>query len=437
MKHFQYAILSCAALASMFSACSDVDDAISDLDGIYAAPTDLEITSATISDKTKEGTLRTYTIDFATKQGTTVTLALVSSQYFLPTNGYTYAAAGTAKNGNFTDGSTIGNSVITSGTLALTQDGDNYTISRCSLFGSDGAAYRLQGSAVLEFLPDDPTALTVLKGVTNNGDGTITVVASTGGYVEGFDMTTYQPTYTGEGNDIQIVFNTAELKAGTYAPGSGYVVGETFMNNAYEAFGVPAFEDYRGSLWYTIADGKKTPTLITKGDIVVTENNGVFSILLDQGKGGIYAEFVGRMQQVELSVVKSVQTNEDGTLTMVLSTGTYTEGFDMTTYQSTFDGDGFDIQIIFNTTDLQAGTYAANSGYKVGYTFMNNAYEAYGVPAFEDVAGTLWYTIADGKKTPTLVTSGDIIVAVEGDIYTITITNALCNAKYVGKLFTE
>jgi hypothetical protein len=68
---------------------------------------------------------------------------------------------------------------------------------------------------------------------------------------------------------------------------------------------------------------------------------------------------------------------------------------------------------------------------------MNNAYEAYGVPAFEDVAGTLWYTIADGKKVPTLVTSGDIIVAVEGDIYTITITNALCNAKYVGKLFTE
>ena len=49
--------------------------------------------------------------------------------------------------------------------------------------------------------------------------------------------------------------------------------------------------------------------------------------------------------------------------------------------------------------------------------------------------GTCWMTHnADGSETGVKVTDGTIIVAVEGDVYTITLESSVLNATYVGKL---
>ena len=281
------------------SACSD-EDAHDPLEGVYEAPTDLVVTGATVADKTKDGSLRTFTIQFSTDKGVTLNMVMVSNQYYLTGTGYTYATSG-AKNGNYITGSTINGSQVVDGTLNIAKNGDDYSFSLSALQCADGKWYRINsGTVTLAFDPDDPTYLTEVLSASANADGTVTVLLSTGGYETGFDMTTYQTTYTGEGNDWQIVFKTTDgkLHEGTYAPGTGYVSGYEFENDAYAAWGI-VYTDYAGTLWYTIADGARTPSLITTGDIKVSKVGSAYKIEINQGKEGVYAEFNGKLPEVD------------------------------------------------------------------------------------------------------------------------------------------
>ena len=237
-------IMMVAAVASFaLGTVSCQDEAHNDLQGLYVAPTQVTVTGASLTEKTKDGNLRTFNVALSSQEGATINMALVVNQYYLAGNGYTLRDVNAAKNGNYVSGaSTINGSAIVDGTFDLAQNGDNYTINTTILFTADGKAYKIKGGFSMSFEPDDPTAINVLKSVTPNADGTVSVVFSTGGYTEEFDMNTYQMVYNGEGNDLEIVFNLPDgkLHEGVYSPGTGYVAGYTFMNNAYEAWGIPA-----------------------------------------------------------------------------------------------------------------------------------------------------------------------------------------------------
>lgn len=462
MKRYKYSALIFASalfMGGLTSSCDETDDAISDLQGLFAAPTDLEITGASLADKVKNDQLRTFTVDFATAQGNKVHLVLVANKYFIASNGYTYAPASSAKNGNFTDGSTIDGKAIVDGTFALAANGDDITITLCSLFASDGSAFRLQGSAVLAFEPDDPTALS-LKPAYNadgsqslyqlNADGTVTITFTTGGYTETFDMSTYQTIYSGEGNDLQVVFKLTDgkLTPGTYAPGSGYVAGYTFMNDAYAAWGIPAFEDYAGSLWYTIENGAKTPSLVTKGDFIISKNGPMYSILIDQGKGGIYAEFKGALGDLDpdgnsgtvvqmtscVGVSNYAQLGWTGLIDIQLANGDVTASTDPATYQTTYEGNGDFIQIEVYSQQgvgtLARGTYEIADD----SSFGEMKFKAGAVGMYGD-GGTFVKPVVDGQLGEAkFITEGTLTIEGEGDATKITLTTGDVTYMFTGNI---
>lgn len=431
-------MLMAVAVGIALSTTSCDEDGLDDLQGIYSAPSDLTVTSVSV-DRTKAGNLRTFAMNLKTNENTTVDLSLVCNSYFLSSNTYTLKAQADAKNGNMISGvSKVNGSEVTGGSLSLVQSGDDYTITTSVLFCADGKSYRLKGGFFSEFLPDDPTSLSILKSVVSNPDGTVTVTASTGGYTESLNMTTFQMEYNGEGNDIQIIFNTKDgkLAPGRYSPGTGYVSGFTFMNNAYEAFGVPAFEDFGGSLWYTIADGKKTPQLITVGDIIVTKNGPLYSILLDQGKGGIFAEYKGGIGDADpdgnsgnVIVMNSVPSLTNWAsfgwgvnfIDIQMANGTVAGSFDPETNSTVFSGDGILVQVEPFSADgkLTRGIYeiSAEMGPGKAQAGCDNAY-APGSPSGCYVCEVKAGVVGTANYIP----AGSVKIEGEGDDTTIILT---------------
>ena len=450
MRYFNItaALISGALLTCGLTSCNEEDDAISDLSGIFEAPVDLNITGAEIADKTKNGSLRTFTVDFTTSEGDKVHLVLVSNQYYLTTNGYSYASAENAKNGNFTDGSTINGSSVNEGTFSLSKSDDNYAITTCTLFTVDGKAYRLSGEATLLFEPDDPTALTTLKSATDNGDGTLTVLLSTGGWSGDFDWTTYQMVYTGEGNDLQIVFNSTDgkLHEGTYSAGSGYVAGYTGSVD----YGWGPMDVDAGTLWYSVADGAQVISHVTSGDIVVSKNGPLYTILIDQGKGGIYAEFTGSIPDLDPdgdsgnvtllgSVVGVTNWASFGWgiqfIDIQLATGDVASSYDYTTSTTSYSGNGTLVQIEVYSADgtLARGDYdiADDSTFGVGkfHVGCDNAYSP-GSPS-----GSYTCLVTDGVLgEASFISEGTLNISGEDDATSITLTVGDVTYMFTGNI---
>lgn len=437
------------------------EDAHNELQGLYAAPSQVTVTGATLTEKTKEGNLRTFNLALSSQEGITLNLALVVNQYYLAGNGYTLRDASAAKNGNYVSGlSSINGSAIVDGTFDLAQNGDDYTIKTTVLFTADGKAYKIKGGFTMGFEPDDPTALTLktadawgndLVGV-NNGNGTYTVTFTTGGYTETIDWTTYQTIYTGEGNDLQIVFNLPDgkLHEGVYKPGEGYVAGYTFMNDAYEAWGIPAFEDYAGSIWYTVANGARVASsLVTAGDIVVKKNGPLYTILLDQGKGGLYVEYSGAISALDpdggsgapvvmmnsvLGVANYAQMGWIGLIDIQLGNGSLVGTYDEATYTTTYSGSGDFLQIEVygeqGVGTLERGTYEiaddASFGpmkFKVGAVGMYGDGGTFVKPYTDGVAG-------DAK----FITEGTLTIEGEGDATKITLSTPDATYMFSGNI---
>ena len=446
-------IMMVAAVASFaLGTVSCQDEAHNDLQGLYAAPTQVTVTGASLTEKTKDGNLRTFNVALSSQEGATINMALVVNQYYLAGNGYTLRDVNAAKNGNYVSGaSTINGSAIVDGTFDLAQNGDNYTINTTILFTADGKAYKIKGGFSMSFEPDDPTAINVLKSVTPNADGTVSVVFSTGGYTEEFDMTTYQMVYNGEGNDLEIVFNLPDgkLHEGVYSPGTGYVAGYTFMNNAYEAWGIPAFEDYGGSRWYTIAGGAKTTQIVTKGDIVVKKDGPLYTILLDQGKGGIYAQYTGAIADLDpdggnggavvmmnnvLGVTNFAQMGWIGLIDIQLGSGDLAGTYDEATFSTTYSGSGEFLQIEVYSEQgvgtLERGTYEIADDSSFGpMKFKVGAVGMYGD------GGTYSKTYSDSVAGETnFITDGTLTIEGEGDATKITLTTEAATYMFTGNI---
>ena len=102
---------------------------------------------------------------------------------------------------------------------------------------------------------------------------------------------------------------------------------------------------------------------------------------------------------------------------------------------NTYGGDGNYLKLEFYSTDgkLAAGEYSpCAEGGNVGEGEFGIGYDG-----MFGASGTTWYTMAGGVPTAQYVTDGHLKVEVSGDVYTITLTSSVINAKYVGKLSAE
>lgn len=429
-----------AAVAGLaFTSCEE--SAIDDLEGVYAAPTEVTITGVNLVNKEKEGNLRTFVLDLQNSQGVTIQMSLVSNKYFLNGTGYSAADKSASKNGNYVkSASTINGSAITDGTLNLTQNGDDYTVSTSSLFTEDGKAYRLNGAFTYSFAPDDPTPVNVIKSITTDpATNQVTVKATSYTYVLKTNAD-YTSLYVGDGYEFQVVFNTEDgvLKSGTYSPGTGYVAGYEHLNTTYAAWGY-TYTEYLGTVWYTITDGAaaSVPTLITSGDITVKVDGGHYTILLDQGKGGVYGQISG----VYLNKLTG-NTNYSG-YGMPISDLTFTSGtmastFDWTTYTNTITGTGSFLQLELYSADgtIATGTYSianADADFAAG-KFRGGYLGTYGN------SGTYIYDVNNGTAGASqYVTSGTVSItqpylAAGNSNYEVVLTTDEIGYYYFGPL---
>ena len=287
----------------MLSACNN--KAVDDLKGIYPAPTDITIKTAEDMGVEKlSKSSRIFTVDFTTETGDVLHMQMLGGTYFLPSAAYTPSDYINSKNGNYIvaseqhpdygsyyikkDGTKL---TVTSGNFQAEKQGDSdYYVLSGALWLSDESVIRVKGNVLLHYEQNEPDEFPVLKSAQDNGDGTITFVISTGGYTEELDMTTYQMVYTGEGRELQVTMPTADGKlfSGKYNPGD-YIVGQQIEVDW--GWG-PMLMDY-GTIFYEIKDGAKIPTYIKEGVLTVQKEGAIYTVLFEQGKGGINVQYSG------------------------------------------------------------------------------------------------------------------------------------------------
>ena len=421
MKLYNYLVGAAAALMM----CSCTEKAVDDLKGVYQAPEDITITSAADKGVEKEGKMtKLFNVDFTTATGDVLTMQFVGDTYFLQPGSYTAANYGTHVKGNFilekSSYTRKGGGLavpVSRGAVTIEKNNDDYSVTG-TLWLADGGIIRMKGGGTIEYIPIDPTDIPELKSAVNNNDGTITATFTTGGYTESMDMTTYEMIYEGTGYDFQVTFYSPDgkLHPGIYAPGTGYKAGG---QEEMEFWGQVYLVD-TGTIWYTIADGKKVPTYITAGDIEVVKNGPMYTVTLNQGKGGIYVQYEGPIPALD----------EDGDveafwLKSGLSAASYAEyGFPILDIvlgcegdvavdeNGVYSGNGDIVQLEIYSAD---GTLAPGE-YKIALgdaDFQPGTFRC-GYDGWFGASGTLHNHITDGVPgTPVYITEGTLLV--QGD----------------------
>lgn len=418
MKIYNYMIGALTAM-TLF-ACSE--SSLDDLQGTYKAPEEVTVTAAADQGVEKDGkTKRLYNVSFSTANGDVLTMQFVGDGYFLHEAAFTPAAAADAKKGNYVLGKSFytrkggGLAVmVTRGILTVGKAEDNYTISG-SLWLEDGNVIRVSGGGVIEYVPTDPVEVPILKSATNNYDGTITMVFTTGGYTETLNMTTYQMEYDGTGYDLQVTIYSADgkLHPGTYEPGTGYKAG---CQEEMEYWGQKYLVD-AGTIWYTIENGQKTPLYIANGKIEVVKTGPTYTVTLDQGKGGILVQYDGPIADLDES-----GDVEAYTLTSALSASSYAGygvpildvvlangdlAFSAETYSYTGNGDYVQFEIYSADGSLEPGEYTIATD---DASFQPGTFRC-GYDGMWGASGTFYNHVTDGAApAPTYITEGTLTV---------------------------
>ena len=200
------------------------------LKGIYPAPTVLEMTQVSSAADKVDGQ-RLFTLDLSDGSNT-FHATLVGDAYYLTSNAYTEAAAGAARKGNFILGQTsVNGKQVASGTITVTQDGENYTLSAV-LFLDDGTPYKVKWAGNIHFDPDpEPVRLTEMLIAQANANGTVTFKLGT----EGMSVDA-MGTPTGDGCALTADIYSADgyLHEGVYTAATGDAVGEGQYAPGYE-----------------------------------------------------------------------------------------------------------------------------------------------------------------------------------------------------------
>lgn len=176
---------------------------------------------------------------------------------------------------------------------------------------------------------------------------------------------------------------------------------------------------------------------------IVKLNNGENYSISWTGSGLVWE---GLPQLKTLNTVLSAQSNlanGQKSITLNLSDGNFTSEMDMTTYQTVYKGSGNYLAIDLYSEDgyLAAGTYkpsaqggAINKGeYGIGW----DPGDIYGIGMVFENWGTCWWTVnetATPQTSAEKILTGDITVALNGTVYTITVDNGDLYAQFVGEI---
>ena len=176
---------------------------------------------------------------------------------------------------------------------------------------------------------------------------------------------------------------------------------------------------------------------------IVKLNNGENYSISWNGSGLVWD---GLPQLKTLNTVLSAQSNlasGQKSITLNLSDGNFTSEMDMTTYQTVYKGSGNYLAIDIYSEDgyLAAGTYkpsaqggAINKGeYGIGW----DPGDIYGIGMVFENWGTCWWTVnetATPQTSAEKILTGDITVALNGTVYTITVDNGDLYAQFVGEI---
>lgn len=245
-------------------------------------------------------------------------------------------------------------------------------------------------------------------------------------------VTSFMPTYSGNGNMLKAEFYSADgtIAAGEYKPCAD--------ENNMQPGEFKAGSANGGTTWYVVKDGNATGTPIKDGTIKVSVKGKVYTIEVKSST--VNAKYVGKLsnepETVGLTDFLSF-TNYYAMYGVKLAGAelatpgfTYSATFDMSTYSMKYD---FPVDGAFLKLEL----------YIEGESFVPGVYtpsvDADNVAAGEfktgnESGGTTWYVVENGEMTSKPVTDGTVTVVKDGDFYSITLTSSVVNAKYVGKL---
>ena len=295
--------------AAAFGFCSCVQDNLDPLTGKYPKPGEVNLTEAQVADIAKDGAKRTFSINFS-GNGNTLAAKFIANDYFLPAASYTPADAEFAKKGNYligAGGTTLNGKAVASGSLNVTKDEDAYTMSG-TVWDSDGTAYRISYAGDIHFEADPvAVALTKVLSVADNsayGTPTLTLVLASDGVDSYYDTSTWSNVYTGDGYYLSLDIYTPDgkLHPGSYAPcavggsvaegqyGIGYDPGDIY------GWGI-MFTDW-GTCWWTVDNSVTSAQHVESGNIEVELSGSKYTITLNQGKGGIFCEFKGNIEDL-------------------------------------------------------------------------------------------------------------------------------------------
>ena len=464
-----------AAAASILALSSCVESAIEDMTGKYEKPVVYEMNNLVSQSVEKGDKTRTFTVEIG-GDNATLTMKMVGDKYYLAEGAYTPATADQAKKNTYivgNGGTTFNNIPVEGGSIKVTPGEGTYTFGGI-LWLADESVIEVKSTVALVYEADpEPVKLTTLLSATSNvasGTNSLTINLGTDGISSTTDPTTWQTVWTGTGNylALDIYSEDGYLHEGTYtacATGGAINPGEFGIGwDPGDLWGIGMVFENWGTCWWDVANGAAVINQkVTEGTVTVTRKGSkwVIELVSGEGKGMLWTKFEGAIEAVtdpalggggnvddtdyvELTNLLSATSNvANGTMSITMNLGTdgISSTTDPNTWQTVWEGEGnyLGLDIYSEDGKLYTGTYnagttggAINAGeFGIGW----DPGDLWGIGMVFENWGTCWWSVANGAAiAEAKVLDGTLTVAVDGDVYTITLESSAVNAQYVGPM---
>ena len=378
------------------------------------------------------------------------------------------------------NGAAVVNQKVTEGTVTVTRKGSKWVIELVSGEGKGMLWTKFEGA--IEAVTDpalggggnvddtDYVELTNLLSATSNvanGTMSLTMNLGTDGISSTTDPATWQTVWEGEGNylALDIYSEDGKLYTGTYnacATGGAINAGEFGIGwDPGDLWGIGMVFENWGTCWWNVAGGAAVAAgkvtdgtvqvLVDGTDLVIklksTLVNAKFTYpvadypleVVNLG-GGEEPEFEGTELSVLLSATSNV-ANGTNSVTINLAEEGISSTTDPATWQTVWEGEGHYLALDVYSADgkLAPGTYTAcatggaiaEGEFGIGW----DPGDLWGIGMVFENWGTCWWSVSGGAAVAEAkVLDGTLTVAVDGDVYTITLESSAVNARYVGNL---
>lgn len=395
-----YTILTLVTLVFGVSSC--VKSAVDELEGIYP-----EVASLNLGDVLSDGGITEQEgFNLFKVDGKDISFTLTGKNWYLEPGEYVFSTE--LKNHVLLSTSTFQGKAITKGSVSISKDGDNYSLSGLVWMGEEVARFRASGELVYQYVEIEPNFTFTLspyedKGYNltlNNLDGSFAanfLIITSGSVVGSYEMTS----------------DADNLRD-----------GQAFVGIDLSFFGLGVmgcYFDADGSRWF-----------IREGTVVISGDESMYSVDVE----GLLA--INALEQIypESSISFSNAIKEEPK-PLILEGGRFThmevtaEGINEHTL-SLKDANGKDAgKIMIDTAPLGGviGTFEGVSPLdadKIGKYILGLDASAFGM----GLLGS--YLVIDGKQY--LISGGQLTIAAVGETFTITLTEPVVNGLNVSSI---